>query len=384
MVRPENIETKDEMSTPTNPSWLKHFFFMGKRERLTVKAWWQPPCYENDYLETRFKNEVRKALFFVKYDYFISTLEPSYNNQTGKIYFRRGAPICISEEPDFWEEKTKEFAPDWNSRLSKWYELVLFYAYRVATGELSINYFSVIRNEKIYRRADEYDKHSASSKIGGFFDGIENTEKLTTKKSTYMISKRKYELGYFDLDSGNLASCSYFDFAPAGKIGFEKLSAVIVLRKKAEKPLPAKLPDVEKKKEVEPTQLSQAKYNVDALKEISDSTNFQESDKTISACVTKLYEILGKIKDNNLQYNRFAYLFEVYLPQFSKTLKVYATLLENDAVEPQDKKLFVESVKKFYSFLHSPKIDATADIEASRIEFNATAKTLIHTLDNEK
>ena len=77
----------------------------------------------------------------------------------------------------------------------------------------------------------------------------------------------------------------------------------------------------------------------------------------------------------------FSHLFEVYLPQFYTALELYSKLQENGVVESQDKDLLTESVKKFYIFLHDKKTESSIDIQCCKIEFAATAKTLIRTLD---
>ena len=173
----------------------------------------------------------------------------------------------------------------------------------------------------------------------------------------------------------------YDDYECLRKEAASKIKEKILyfFRFKRKQPIPAYY---ETKQDVKNPIIHNTISAVNVLKKLSDSIDFGVSDKTIASIVTKLYEIVEKIKaDNSLYENRFSYLFEVYLPQFCETVKLYSDFHETDSITETEVELLNITSKKFYNYLYSPEIEHGVDTEVSKIKFNASAKTFINSLD---
>lgn len=124
--------------------------------------------------------------------------------------------------------------------------------------------------------------------------------------------------------------------------------------------------------------VSEAETFVNSLKEISDDNNFGENDQKIEFCVNRLNEIIELLKKNPSYYNRVAFLFEVYLPEFYNVLKQYTDFMEADCEDEELKQILTKSVDKFLKFLNSQKIETRlgTDKKQAKIQFKATAESL--------
>lgn len=167
------------------PAWLNYFFYMAEDERELVKKW----CtllIPKSKKQKEFKKLIKKALKTINYNYWISTIEPSLNEED-KIFFKVGAPVFTSHLFCDLISYAKEFAPEWNSNLASWDELILFYAYRIAKGYWTIEF--VCDNSSYPKSLKSLCdiEPSGTIKVGGFFDGIGNTYKVTTHKSKIVI-----------------------------------------------------------------------------------------------------------------------------------------------------------------------------------------------------
>ena len=83
------------------------------------------------------------------------------------------------------------------------------------------------------------------------------------------------------------------------------------------------------------------------LKKISDNFDFGKNRIAIEKCVEKLFEILELLKEDSSTYSKVAFLFEVYLPEFYNTLKLYTDFIKKDEVTEEYEKILTECVKKF-------------------------------------
>ena len=222
---------------------------------------------------------------------------------------------------------------------------------------------------------------SGCRKVGGFYDGLTNTRKITRLKSRYVISGPSYS----DCNSTRTIS-SYSNWPTTYDVlllethyeFINDASPIIVLRKSLVHQLDLMENEV---KNYENSQFVSVKNTIDNLKKISDSVNFAENDKKIASIVTKLYEILDAIEKNNLDYNNFSYLFKIYLPEFYKLINYYSILQETKTFTEQENDKLTKSVKKFYDYLYNQNFESSVDIETTKIHFNAIANTFINMLD---
>ena len=139
---------------------------------------------------------------------------------------------------------------------------------------------------------------------------------------------------------------------------FELLYTTSKTNEKAEEntTLDAKSKHQENDIKIKNEKLINAKSCVDNVKELSDSVDFKENDKTIASCVIKLYDIIISLNKDTTKYNNVANLFEVYVPEFYNQLKLYADLQQANALTQKEISLFTDSVTKFYQFLFIIKV----------------------------
>lgn len=164
------------------------FFKMGKEERDLVRRWLflAKPKTPNQEFFLKYVSEAQKA---ITYDYKISTIEASQKN--GKIYFEEGKGVARGINSEIWAKMAKTYWPKKNSRMATLYELLLWYAYRVAKEYWTLEYVcddsSLEGNYYDSPKTSHIFEVSGKREVGGFFDGAGNTKKLVTHENAFAI-----------------------------------------------------------------------------------------------------------------------------------------------------------------------------------------------------
>ena len=188
------------------PIGLGYFFTMGRDERAEVVKWYSTVQAKTNR-QKDFLDEVGKAIEKVDYNYKISTIEPS-RDKDGYLYFEEGKLVAKQYSLEAWEELAEKFAPENESRMASIYELVLWYAYRIAKGYWTISYVCDDSSKKgNYIDSPDATKTielTGNREVGGFNDGIGNTYKVVLAETGYAIcggscydSGEKYPVGNF-------------------------------------------------------------------------------------------------------------------------------------------------------------------------------------------
>ena len=117
---------------------LNCFFRIGNVERNVVAHWFTTvtPSTQN---QKDFLAMVGEAISVIDYDYLISSIDPSIN-ENGEIYFEEGESVATNLSDATWEKLAKEFAPELNSDIASLHELFLWYAYNIATGKYHLEF----------------------------------------------------------------------------------------------------------------------------------------------------------------------------------------------------------------------------------------------------
>lgn len=165
-----------------------NFYFMGQEEFAIVKAWLKGRKGESAK-QKAFLILVRKAKRVVKKPYCISEIEPSMNDE-GKLYYEEGKEVVHELSCIDWRIKACEFAPEYGSDLATKYQLVLWYAYRIAMGFWTIGYVcddsSSAGNYWDSPNAAHAFEASGARVVGGSKDGTGNTWKIVVdEKGTF-------------------------------------------------------------------------------------------------------------------------------------------------------------------------------------------------------
>lgn len=173
---------------------VPHFFKMTSEKRKKVKRWLKNEKKELAHKTDRektFLETLEEGLKTVKYEYRISTIEPTMNKETEKIEFIKGAEVARGYSCEQWKKFAEEFMPERGSRLANLYELFIWYAWRIVKGYWTLSY---VANDSSSdgnyanspNAAGEYEV-SAKRKVGGFRDGIGNTCKIVTHGVRYAL-----------------------------------------------------------------------------------------------------------------------------------------------------------------------------------------------------
>ena len=182
-----NLVSKFNME---DSQWLKYFDYMGQTEHDVVSAWYfkQEPKTE---WQQNFLYKVSDALSVINYPYRIANIEPSID-EDGRLYFEEGRPVCIWLSTQQWLEKAFEFAPEYNSELATFEELVLWYAYRIAKGYWTLEEVcddsSMFGNYTDAPNSTGKIEVSGKRVVGGAKDGTGNTYKITRGISYFKLS----------------------------------------------------------------------------------------------------------------------------------------------------------------------------------------------------
>lgn len=195
---------------------MKYFFKMGMEERKCISDWIRSIDPDVFYTKKFLFDLIQEALFKVNYDYYIPTIEPSIKR--GKIYYERGQNVAIGMNGLVWEKKAKKFAPEYQSRLANFYELLLWYIYRCAKGYWNISYlFDDSSNAGNYRNSPDSTgmlNLSGQYEVGGYCDGIGNTAKIIGggDLAVSLVGGNFTQSGYIRPVMSRLL-CNYFEYS---------------------------------------------------------------------------------------------------------------------------------------------------------------------------
>lgn len=175
--------------------FMEHFDFMGHEQQKIAKEWYA--VYKEEKIKKYVEYRRVPKIFFglldlavenVTEEYFIANLEPSID-QNGRIYYKVGEKVTRGFSPNKWRQKAREFAPECESDLATAYQLVLWYAYRIAMGYWTVEYVC----ENSYSEGNYWNSPDATHKIevsgtkkvGGAYDGVGNTRKLVLYRTAF-------------------------------------------------------------------------------------------------------------------------------------------------------------------------------------------------------
>lgn len=185
---------------------LPYFFLMGEPERKKVAEWFNkvnPRVDNKKERQCKFLERVQKALDVINYDYYIATLEPSFD-ENGNIFYEEGKPVGREIRLYEWKEKATVFysKDEWYSELAQLEEGDLFKAYRIAMGLWSLEYVcDASSSAGNYWNAPNpsYDfEVSGARTVGGFKDGIGNTYEIyQTEFGFALVGGCYYDYGDF-------------------------------------------------------------------------------------------------------------------------------------------------------------------------------------------
>lgn len=173
---------------------LTNFMKIGKHERDVVKSWIKTQIPETDE-QKQFLKIVREALNNVRYDYWISTIEPS--KPKDKIEFIDGEEVAVGYSINQWIEMFKAYMPERGSRMANLYELFIWYAWRIAKSFWTLVYVaddsSSAGNYWNAPGATHCIEKAGARGCGGFRDGQGNTYKLVTHKDSFAAVGGRYD-----------------------------------------------------------------------------------------------------------------------------------------------------------------------------------------------
>lgn len=163
-------------------SFMEYFDFMGSEEQRIAKEWAETAEGETNE-QDKFIELTKEAGSKIKEDYYIANIEPSID-KTGKIYYKKGEVVALGLSCNQWKERAHDFAPECESELATVYQLVLWYAYRIAKGCWTIEYVcddsSIAGNYWNSPNAAHNVEVSGAREVGGARDGVGNTCKVVT------------------------------------------------------------------------------------------------------------------------------------------------------------------------------------------------------------
>lgn len=122
---------------------------------------------------------------------------------------------------------------------------------------------------------------------------------------------------------------------------------------------------------------------VQRLKAISEQYDFGKSEKKINICVEKSEAILERLRENPSAYIRISQLFELYLPEFCKTLNFYTEFIKADMVSKEHEITLTECVDTILQYLEGQRVKAIFDKDFVETQFQASANTLKKVLKEE-
>ena len=131
------------------------------------------------------------------------------------------------------------------------------------------------------------------------------------------------------------------------------------------------------------SKITLAKKYAQILKKFSDSVDFGTHNEKINDWVQTLEEVVNILEIDNSRYNDMFELFEIYLPDFYKTLRVYSNFIKENNVRPEYENILGKCVTKFDLYLEKVKKEAAFERGSNEIQFETTAETLTNLIDSE-
>ena len=165
----------------------KFFSKITSDERNEVFEWMKKQKF-NTQREKDFFKLLDEALKNVRYDYYISNMEPSVDEQTGELVFEEGKPVAVGYSCNQLKEMCKAYNPERFSRMSDLYELIIWYAYRIVKGFWSLNFVTTDSFGGNYSNAPDAThclEKTGARICGGYKDGVGNTYKIVIYKKGF-------------------------------------------------------------------------------------------------------------------------------------------------------------------------------------------------------
>jgi len=170
-------------------SFMEYFDFMGHEQQRIAKEWYAKRKKKNikedklKWWRSTLFNILDEASEKTAEEYYIANIEPSID-ENGRIYYKAGEKVARGLSSNNWRQKAREFAPECESDLSTLYQLVLWYAYRIARGYWTVEYVcddsSSAGNYCNFPNATHNFEVSGAREVGGASDGVGNTYKIVT------------------------------------------------------------------------------------------------------------------------------------------------------------------------------------------------------------
>ena len=165
----------------------KYFVKISARDRERVKLWLKGQK-GNTRRERKFLKLVKKAIKKIDYEYWIASIEPSY--EKGRILYEPDYVVATNISCEEWKLVAEEYAPERGSRLATIYELLLWYALRIEKGFWTLNYVaydsSYDGNYWYSHSSSQWMDRVAAKKCGGYYDGQGNTYKIVMHKKDFV------------------------------------------------------------------------------------------------------------------------------------------------------------------------------------------------------
>lgn len=173
----------------------RYFVLMDKIKRERVRKWYKKQEARTEKRDN-FLKIVGEAIKKIDYDYYIATIEPTFDRRSGKIFYEKGERVLTHCSCYDWEQMAKEFDPRRGSCLANVYELFLWYAYRIAEGNWTIDYVcDNSSREGNYCNSPKSMRDitvSGFEEVGGFADGVGNTYKIVKSNDAFAICGGNY------------------------------------------------------------------------------------------------------------------------------------------------------------------------------------------------
>lgn len=163
------------------PNWFEYFFTMGAKQRKFVGEW----CRDTKPVTERqkeFFELASRAYINCQYLYRLPIIEPS-NDGNDNICYGIGLEPWTFKNFHNCVNASEKFAPAYASKLANTYELAMWYAYRIANGDCTIEFIcddssSAGNYENSPNGIGKLAK-TGSMAVAGAIDGIGNTYKIT-------------------------------------------------------------------------------------------------------------------------------------------------------------------------------------------------------------
>lgn len=206
---------------------VPYFFLMGAPERNKVAEWFNEVNFKvgkEKEKQRKFLDRVGCALCLVKHDYYIATLEPSFDKH-GNILYKEGELVATGISFAEWKNKAMNFYSDgeWHSELALLEEGDLFKAYRIAMGYWTIEYVcddSTSAGNYCYAPNAALDfEVSGAREVGGFRDGVGNTYEIYQSRFGIAIVGGSYDMESLDYpvaDVFHIEDINYVNFYACG------------------------------------------------------------------------------------------------------------------------------------------------------------------------